>query len=276
MRLRDQVIGALNLFRAAPGLLDPEDLRIGQALADVATIGLLHERNLRRSETVAEQLQGALNSRIIIEQAKGKLAERLGTDMDEAFRVLRAHARDRKQRLTDTARYLIEDPAADFPAPGPPAAGPGRLNVSVAAGESGPVVVLSGEADLTTAARLSQALTAQISGGARYLTVDLSRLRFADAAAIRALVLASRTLNDQGRDAGASPATADGGPGTGAAGHGPGVPGPGRDGRLRRTGPALKQRRAAQPGRGAVDLGRAAGRVACTRVPACAPARSGP
>jgi anti-anti-sigma factor len=197
MRLRDQVIGALNLFRAAPGLLDPEDLRIGQALADVATIGLLHERNLRRSETVAEQLQGALNSRIIIEQAKGKLAERLGTDMDEAFRVLRAHARDRNQRLTDTARYLIEDPAADFPAPGPPAAGPGRLNVCVAAGESGPVVVLSGEADLTTAAQLSQALTAQISGGARHLTVDLSRLRFADAAAIRALVLASRTLNDR-------------------------------------------------------------------------------
>jgi GAF domain-containing protein len=119
MRLRDQVIGALNLFRAAPGLLDPADLRIGQALADVATIGLLHERNLRRSETVAEQLQGALTSRIIIEQAKGKLAERLGTDMDEAFRVLRAHARDRNQRLTDTARYLIGNPAADFPAPGP-------------------------------------------------------------------------------------------------------------------------------------------------------------
>jgi GAF domain/ANTAR domain len=117
MRLRDQVIGALNLFRAAPGLLDPEDVRIGQALADVATIGLLHERNLRRSETVAEQLQGALNRRTIIEQAKGKLAERLGTDMDEAFRVLRAHARDRNQRLTDTARYLIDNPAAEFPAP---------------------------------------------------------------------------------------------------------------------------------------------------------------
>jgi ANTAR domain/GAF domain len=131
MRLRDQVIGALNLFRAAPGLLDPEDLRIGQALADVATIGLLHERNLRRSETVAEQLQGALTSRIIIEQAKGKLAERLGTDMDEAFRLLRAHARGRNQRLTDTARYLIDNPAADFPAPGPSAAGPGRLAAAV-------------------------------------------------------------------------------------------------------------------------------------------------
>jgi anti-sigma B factor antagonist len=79
----------------------------------------------------------------------------------------------------------------------PPAAGPGLLNVSVAAGESGPVVVLSGEADLTTVAQLSEALTAQISAGARHLTVDLSRLQFADSAAIRALVLAGRILNDQ-------------------------------------------------------------------------------
>jgi GAF domain/ANTAR domain len=114
-RLRDQVIGALNLFRAAPGLLDPADLRIGQALADVATIGLLHERNLRRGETVAEQLQGALTSRIIIEQTKGKLAERLGTDMDEAFRVLRAHAWDRNQRLTYTAHCRPAEPGADRP-----------------------------------------------------------------------------------------------------------------------------------------------------------------
>jgi ANTAR domain-containing protein/GAF domain-containing protein len=115
MRLRDQVIGALNLFRAEPGPIDPADLRIGQALADVATIGLLHERNVRRREAVAEQLQAALNSRVVIEQAKGKLAERLSIDMDRAFNMLRDYARNTNQHLTDVARTLVESATADFP-----------------------------------------------------------------------------------------------------------------------------------------------------------------
>jgi transcriptional regulator with GAF, ATPase, and Fis domain len=115
MRLRDQVIGALNLFHAGPGLLSPADLRIGQALADVATIGLLHERNVRRRETVAEQLQAALNSRVVIEQAKGKLAERLGIDMDRAFSMLRDYARNTNQRLTDVARDFVNRATAEFP-----------------------------------------------------------------------------------------------------------------------------------------------------------------
>jgi transcriptional regulator with GAF, ATPase, and Fis domain len=117
MRLRDQVIGALNLFRAEPGPIDPADLRIGQALADVATIGLLHERNVRRREAVAEQLQAALNSRVVIEQAKGKLAERLSIDMDRAFNMLRDYARNTNQPLTDVARTLVESASADFPPP---------------------------------------------------------------------------------------------------------------------------------------------------------------
>src|ERR1035438_1435706 len=87
MRLRQQIIGALNLFRATPGRFDPADMRVGQAVADVATISLLHERSMRRSETLNEQLQTALNSRVIIEQAKGKLAERLGLVTDEGFCV---------------------------------------------------------------------------------------------------------------------------------------------------------------------------------------------
>jgi len=108
MRLREQVIGALNLFRAAPGPFDPASVRIGQALADVATIGLLHERSMRRSDTLNEQLQTALNSRVIIEQAKGKLAERLGIDVNQAFTLLRDQARNRNQRLSDLARAFVD------------------------------------------------------------------------------------------------------------------------------------------------------------------------
>ena len=81
----------------------------------MATIGLLQERNLRRSETIAEQLQAALNSRIIIEQAKGKLTERYNLTMDQAFTLLRDHARTTNQRLTDTARELVDSATADLP-----------------------------------------------------------------------------------------------------------------------------------------------------------------
>jgi transcriptional regulator with GAF, ATPase, and Fis domain len=117
MRLRDEVIGALTLFRAWPGSLDPAELRIGQALADVATIGLLQERSLRRGEVLAEQLQAALNSRVVIEQAKGKLAERLGVDMDRSFGLLRDYARSSNQRLTDVARNFVDSATTDFPPP---------------------------------------------------------------------------------------------------------------------------------------------------------------
>jgi transcriptional regulator with GAF, ATPase, and Fis domain len=108
MRLREQVIGALNLFRAAPGPFPPADMRIGQALADVATISLLHERSMRHSDTLNEQLQTALNSRVIIEQAKGKLAERLHLDMDQAFNLLRDYARARNLRLSEVAQAFID------------------------------------------------------------------------------------------------------------------------------------------------------------------------
>jgi transcriptional regulator with GAF, ATPase, and Fis domain len=108
MRLREQVIGALNLFRATPGPFDPGGMRVGQALADVATISLLQERSMRHSDTLNEQLQAALNSRVIIEQAKGKLAERLRLDMDQAFSLLRDQARSRNLRLSDLAQALID------------------------------------------------------------------------------------------------------------------------------------------------------------------------
>src|SRR5260370_19790213 len=108
MRLREQVIGALNLFRDRPGALDPADIRVGQALADVATISLLHERSMRYNDTLNEQLQTALNSRVIIEQAKGKLAERLGVDMDRAFTLRRGRARTNNRRLSHLAPAFID------------------------------------------------------------------------------------------------------------------------------------------------------------------------
>jgi AmiR/NasT family two-component response regulator len=83
-------------------------VRVGQALADVATISLLHERSMRHSDALNEQLQTALNSRVVIEQAKGKLAERLGVDMDQAFSLLRDFARNRNLRLSDLAQAFID------------------------------------------------------------------------------------------------------------------------------------------------------------------------
>lgn len=107
LRLRDETIGALNLFCTRPGPLPDTDLRLGQALADVATIGILNERAVRRGEVLAEQLQGALNSRIILEQAKGVLAALAHIDPAEAFALLRRHARQHNLRLTDLARAVV-------------------------------------------------------------------------------------------------------------------------------------------------------------------------
>ena len=113
MRLRSETIGALNLFRVHPGVLALDELHIAQALADVATIGILQERTLRRREVLAEQLQVALNSRIIIEQAKGVLAERGKLDMALAFDVLRGHARSTNQRLSDVALGVVDGTTAE-------------------------------------------------------------------------------------------------------------------------------------------------------------------
>jgi GAF domain-containing protein len=112
LRLRGQVIGALNLFGADTGRLDAEDVRIVQALADVATIGLLQERAIHRGEVLTEQLQGALNSRIVIEQAKGLLAGIHSLDLDQAFTLMRGYARSHNRRLGDLAHAVISDPAA--------------------------------------------------------------------------------------------------------------------------------------------------------------------
>ncbi len=107
MRLRAQTIGGLNLFGAAPGLASEADQRLAQALADVATIGILQQRSAHRSSLLAEQLQHALSSRIMVEQAKGVLAERHGVSMDVAFNALRRQARNHNLKLADVARSVV-------------------------------------------------------------------------------------------------------------------------------------------------------------------------
>ena len=108
LRLRDQTIGALNMFGTRSVLLDDREIGNAQALADVATIGLLNERMLRESRLVAEQLQRALTSRVVIEQAKGILAVRLRCTVDESFLVMRTYARNRNLRLGEIARQVVE------------------------------------------------------------------------------------------------------------------------------------------------------------------------
>jgi transcriptional regulator with GAF, ATPase, and Fis domain len=107
MRLRGEVIGALNLLYSQRQQESPERQRIGQALADVATIGLLQERAIRRSEALAEQLQTALNSRIVLEQAKGVLFASGAADMDHAFAALRGYARNKNRRLVELAAEVV-------------------------------------------------------------------------------------------------------------------------------------------------------------------------
>ncbi len=108
LRIHERVIGAMGLFGSATGDLEQEDAVIAQALASVATISLLQERTIRESQIVNDQLQRALNSRIMIEQAKGVIAQISTVTMDEAFSRLRNHARSTHQTLNDTSQQVID------------------------------------------------------------------------------------------------------------------------------------------------------------------------
>lgn len=98
----------MNLFRVTPGEMPSEDLASAQALADVATIGILQDKAVRDARMVIDQLQTALNSRIAIEQAKGFIAQRVGISIDEAFNRIRKYARDHNLGLTETARRIVD------------------------------------------------------------------------------------------------------------------------------------------------------------------------
>jgi GAF domain-containing protein len=107
MRLRGAVIGALNLFDTTTGVTQPDDLAAAQAFADIATIAILQHRAAQEAQVVNEQLHNALNSRVVIEQAKGMIAERQSLSMEDAFSTLRSYARNNNLRLSDVARDVI-------------------------------------------------------------------------------------------------------------------------------------------------------------------------
>jgi GAF domain-containing protein len=122
MRLRGSVIGALNLFRVEAGEMGEADVDAAQALADIATIAILQHRATLEAQVVNQLRQHALNSRIVIEQAKGVVAEREGLDMGQAFMALRNHARHHNLRLVVLAEDVIGGclaPSALGPRPGP-------------------------------------------------------------------------------------------------------------------------------------------------------------
>ncbi|WP_212846653.1 ATP-binding protein [Actinoplanes ianthinogenes] len=116
VRLRDENIGVLNLFSTDPGLLDPVDAQTARALANITTLGLLQHRDVEYRQVLAEQVQHAMNSRVVLEQAKGVLAEYLGLDMATAFAELRRLAARVGQRLSDVAAAVTagdyDDPAS--------------------------------------------------------------------------------------------------------------------------------------------------------------------
>ncbi|WP_394194067.1 ANTAR domain-containing protein [Microbacterium foliorum] len=107
MRLRNTTIGTLNLLRSDTGSPPPEDLSAARAFADVATIGILHERSLREQESLSSQLQTALNSRVMIEQAKGVVSFTAGVPIPDAFTLMRTFARDRGLRLSEVAERIV-------------------------------------------------------------------------------------------------------------------------------------------------------------------------
>lgn len=176
MQLRGRVIGALNLFTDDQRRLSDTDLAVGQAMADVATIGLLHQRNSHEQTVLTEQLQAALSSRVLVEQAKGVLAAHTHLDVDEAFHRMRAYARRNNLTLAEVAAAVVHDAA--------PSMSNDRLSVG-------------GEVDIAAVPELRQRLDRASAGGTE-LTVDLSAVTFIDCAGLAPLLEARMKLSARG------------------------------------------------------------------------------
>lgn len=213
MRLRDDVIGALNLISTAPGPMASEDLAAVQALADVATIGILQNQATSESQIFTDQLQYALESRVVIEQAKGVIAHALNIDPVQAFDRLRRYSRAHNTRLTDIAQAIVTkvltvdaltSPGTQDSRPQRAARSTKRLDepgdLSVVAHRDGDtcVLVVEGEIDLASADRLADAIWAPSNEVVPFTVVDLSRCGFLDSAGVRALTSALRQLEAAG------------------------------------------------------------------------------
>ncbi|PVZ12944.1 GAF and ANTAR domain-containing protein [Actinomycetospora cinnamomea] len=109
LRCNERAIGAMNLFTTTPRPFPDADVHAAQALADVATTVVLQHRTLGEAQLITEQLRTALDSRIIIEQAKGALAERGGLSADDAFARMRRHARRHHLKVTAVAQAVMSD-----------------------------------------------------------------------------------------------------------------------------------------------------------------------
>ncbi len=119
LRLRQATVGALNLLNTSHEPMDEADVIVARAFADLAAVGIIQHRASAEAQRVNEQLSAALNSRVVIEQAKGVLSERAGVDLAEAFTRMRAYARNRNLRLTEVAQAAVDgtlDPLAWAPA----------------------------------------------------------------------------------------------------------------------------------------------------------------
>lgn len=213
MRLREQTIGALNLFGRTPGDFDDADSKIVQALADVATIAILHERNTSRAEAVSEQLQGALTSRVIIEQAKGMFAHSDKTTVHEAFTLLRDEARRSRRKVTDVAAEVLAQPrpaqreplleprGADRPVPGAPTQSVDRIppvkpgTFSSRYDEEIKTLFIRGEVDDRALEQIRQSFRVLASGD---LTVDLHEVVYLPSGAIGVLLRAQKNATSAG------------------------------------------------------------------------------
>ena len=191
----DTTLGCLNLFMTSTGLLAPADIALAQALADVASIAVVQSHANQQPDGRAGRLDHALDSRIVIEQAKGMIAEQLTLDMHEAFKALRAHVHANNLSLTATARRLVTGTLAIVASDPPPTTAElGELGVVTTVEGGRRIVRIAGELDL--ASRLA-CLNACVDGESDTVEIDRAGITFMDCSGYSALTDARLALQQR-------------------------------------------------------------------------------